>query len=120
MARSVTAHVVGGEPRIIDDCTTVKCIKRALGVETGYVASALLYTMCPLDMKDQASYEKTFYTDAEAVPEPCTAKSTMYTVGMLAGLVAKTVKDLVTGGKYARTAQWAIGHNEFKAWGRAE
>lgn len=79
-----------------------------------------MYVMQPMDVKDQQSYEKALYDDADAVPERCTAKSTMYTVGMISGLVAKTVKDLVTGAPYARTAQWAILENEFKAWAKSE
>lgn len=80
--------------------------------------AALMYTMNPSCERDQVSYEKTLYSDQEAQPERCTAKSTMYTVGMISGLVAKTVKDLVTNGQYARNAQWAIKENTFIAWGK--
>lgn len=82
-----------------------------MGAET-----ALLFCMNPNDEKDRASYEKSLYHDDDAVQERCTAKSTMYTASMLSGLVAKTVKDIVTNGKVCRTAQWAIADNQFVAW----
>jgi molybdopterin/thiamine biosynthesis adenylyltransferase len=78
--------------------------------------NALLYTMSPLNEKDVASYEKTLYSDADANTERCTAKSTMYTANLLAGLICKAVKDLATKQAYPRTAQWGIAHNDFKTW----
>lgn len=82
--------------------------------------SALLYTMVPTNLEDQKSYERVLYDDKDAQPERCTAKSTMYTVGMISGLVAKTVKDLLTNGRYPRVAQWGIKDNFFVAWPKAE
>ena len=38
-AKNVTGHAVGGQPKIFNDCSTVGCIKKKLGVEVGYVAS---------------------------------------------------------------------------------
>lgn len=38
-SKNVTGHVVGGQPKLFDDCETVGCIKKRLAVETGYVAS---------------------------------------------------------------------------------
>lgn len=77
---------------------------------------ALLYVMNPTDERDVASYEKTLYSDADAVQERCTAKSTIYTANMLSGLVAKAVKDIVTRNKYPRVAQWSIKDHAFQAW----
>lgn len=72
--------------------------------------SALCYAMRPMVAKDCATYEKTLYTDNAAVAEPCTAKATMYTACMLAGFVAKVVKDyaVTRGDRYPRIAQWSI------------
>jgi len=42
----------------------------------------------------------------------CTAKATMYTACMLSGLVAKSVKDIVTDGPYPRNAMWSIKDND--------
>lgn len=79
---------------------------------------ALSYVMDPSDEKDQITYEKTLYTDENAVQEPCTAKATMYTATMIAGHVAKHVKDVVTGGQYARVTQWDIAKNNQLTWGK--
>jgi hypothetical protein len=72
--------------------------------------------MCPVNPEDIASYEKALYTDDNAQHERCTAKATMYTALSLSGLVAKAVKDIVTGGPYPRTAMWSIKDNDFQAW----
>lgn len=72
---------------------------------------ALLYVVNPKCEKDRATYEKVLYSDAESVQERCTAKSTMYTVGMISGLVAKAVKSLLTSEQYPRIAQWDIGQD---------
>lgn len=77
---------------------------------------AQLYTMNPRDKADVEDYTKTLYTDENAVQERCTAKATMYTACMLSGLVAKSVKDLVTNGPYPRVAMWSIKENDFNAW----
>lgn len=77
---------------------------------------ALLYVMNPQDKDDVSSYEKTLYTDGASVQERCTAKATMYTATMIAGYVAKAVKDLVTKGPYARVTHWDIGLNNHQSW----
>lgn len=77
--------------------------------------AALCYAMNPMEGADQASYEKTLYSDSQAVQERCTAKATMYTACMLSGQVAKTVKDFLTG-NYPRVVQWAIDKDCFQAW----
>lgn len=79
---------------------------------------AMLYTMDPMNEQDQVSYEKCLYTDENAEQERCTAKATIYTANMLSGLVAKTVKDIVTDGPYPRTAIWSIAENDFRAWSK--
>ena len=43
------------------------------------------------------SYKGTLYSNEEAVQERCTAKSTMYTVNMIAGFIGKAVKDIALG-----------------------
>ena len=82
-----------------------------MGAET-----AMLYTMDPMNPEDIATYEKSLYSDDDAEHERCTAKATMYTACMLAGLVAKSVKDIVTNGPYPRVAMWSIKDNDFQAW----
>lgn len=83
--------------------------------------SVLSYVMNPNDEQDQASYEKTLYTDDHAnsiAPERCTAKATMYTANLIAGYVSKHVKDLVTKSPYARITHWDIAQNTLLNWGK--
>lgn len=70
------------------------------------------YTIDPHNEKDQAMYERTLYTDTEAVQERCTAKSTVYTATLAAGYIAKTVKQLITNSQYTRCLQWDIRNNK--------
>ncbi len=78
---------------------------------------ALLYTAIPHDEGDVTFYEKTLYSDDDSVHERCTAKATMYTVNMLSGLVAKTVKDLATKAEnYPRSVTWMIKDNFFQCF----
>lgn len=81
---------------------------------------AQMYVMSPSDTADQASYEKTLYSDDAAVVERCTAKSTIYTANLLAGSVAKAVKDIITGNKYQRVMQWSIADNQQLSWLREQ
>jgi molybdopterin/thiamine biosynthesis adenylyltransferase len=66
------------------------------------------YCIDPIKAKDVEMYRKTLYSNEEAVQERCTAKSTIYTATLAAGLVVKTVKDLLVGKPYPRTIQWDI------------
>lgn len=91
--------------------TTKVIIDPRMGAE-----NALMYVMNPMSEADAKTYKASLYSDAEAVQERCTAKATIYTANMLAGLVAKAVKDVATGGEYPRTTMWAIAQDEFKAW----
>lgn len=77
---------------------------------------ALLYTMNMNKKEDVEDYEKTLYTNENSVQERCTAKSTMYTSTMLAGLVAKAIKDIVTGNPHPRTVNWNIATNWYECF----
>lgn len=70
-----------------------------------------MYVMNPFDAKDQATYAKTFYTDEAAEQERCTAKATVYTAGLAAGMIAKVVKHLACRQEYPRITQWSIKDN---------
>lgn len=79
--------------------------------------SALIYAMNPLDQKDISSYEKTLYTDENAVEERCTAKATMYTVQSITGQICKIVKDYLTNSTpYARITTWNIAKNAYQSY----
>jgi 3-hydroxyacyl-CoA dehydrogenase len=80
-----------------------------MGAET-----ALLYARSPGKKEDQ-DYAKTLYLDTEAVQERCTAKATIYTANLLAGMVVKTVKDYVVSKEYVRTLTWDISKDDFTA-----
>lgn len=80
------------------------------------IETALMYVMNPMDPKDQKAYEKTLYSDEDAVPERCTNKSTIYTASMLAGHVVKAIKDLITGNPYLRVLIWDIKNNEYEGY----
>ena len=77
--------------------------------------SALLYVCKPMDHDDRKRYEKTFYSDQEAVQERCTAKATIFTANMLSGLVCKTVRDVLVG-DYKWHSQWSIKDDDFVAF----
>lgn len=80
----------------------------------------LCYAMTPTKLKDITTYEKTLYSDDEAVQERCTAKATMYTATMLSGFVAKIVKDFLHDDcQYARVTQWNIGKNAMESYSDA-
>lgn len=84
-----------------------------MGAET-----SLLYVMSPKDEKDVTAYEKTLYTDDNAVQERCTAKATVYTANLLAGQVCKAVKDIAVGAPYTRLSQWDINKNVVQMWNK--
>lgn len=81
---------------------------------------AVSFVMNPNDDKDKESYEKTLHSDEGGVQERCTAKATIYTSTMIAGYVAKHVKDLVTNNPYARVTHWNIGDNVLQNWRKNE
>lgn len=80
------------------------------------IEEAKLYCMNPLNSKDVESYEKTLFKDEDGVSERCTMKATIYTASMLAGLVSKTVKDVLLKQEYARVTEWAIHSSSMNSW----
>lgn len=76
----------------------------------------LCYAMSPTSEKDVGSYEKTLYSDENAMQERCTAKSTMYTALHLSAHVCKVIKDLLTEHPYTRVLEWNIGKNAQVCW----
>ena len=57
-------------------------------------------------------YKNTLYSDSEAVAQRCTAKSTIYTATLAAGLISKTVKNIITGEPHPYNIQWDIKLSE--------
>lgn len=68
------------------------------------------------DRDSRADYVRTLYSDAEAVQERCTAKTTIYTVLLIAGQVAKAVKDIATGNQHIDNLEWSIAKNALLAF----
>ncbi len=82
-----------------------------MGAET-----MLLYCVKPNDEAAGASYEKTLYSDENAVQEPCTRKSTGYTALILSGLICAQVKSFVTGNKFQRLTQFEVVEGGYMSW----
>lgn len=61
-------------------------------------------------------YQKSLYTDGEAVQERCTAKTTIYTVLLIAGQVVKAVKDIVMEQEPITALDWSIRQNAMLAF----
>lgn len=78
--------------------------------------TAAVYAYNPMNADAAGKYGNSLYSDAEAVAERCTAKATMYTVGPIAGLVAKIVKEVLTEETFTKTIQWNLPSNDFKGW----
>jgi len=79
--------------------------------------NALLYVVDLDSDESKDSYRNTFYSDDEAVQEPCTAKATIYTASLLSGLVCKAVKDIITANPFTKMVQWNIKNNECLMFG---
>lgn len=79
---------------------------------------ALLYTIDPNSSTQAEEYEKTLYTDAEAVQERCTAKSTTYCAAVLSGMVVKAVRDVLVRGKYIWQMNLTLKDNDLIAFSR--
>ena len=62
------------------------------------------------------NYSKTLYSDEEAVHERCTAKTTIYTVLLIAGQVVKAVKDIIMDKPYIEVMDWSIRDNSMVAF----
>lgn len=77
---------------------------------------ALLYAIDPNKGDDCTDYEKSLYTDAEAVQERCTAKSTTYCAAVLSGLVVKAVRDVLIRGKYPKNISLSLKDNDMIAF----
>ena len=69
---------------------------------------ALLASYKPLNIEEGLTYSKTLYTDAEAVQERCTAKSTIYGALSLSGMVCSLVKAFVTDNEFPRWKTYDI------------
>lgn len=82
-----------------------------MGAET-----AVMHVFNPNIEKECEEYKNTLYSDADAVVERCTAKSTMYTVNLLSGLVCKTVKDICLGDPHLKNVSWDIKTFSLSAW----
>lgn len=72
------------------------------------IEQLMVYAMNPANKKDIVSYEKTLYSDTEAVQERCTNRSIVYTSAQAGAFVAKAIKDKLTNKPYPRITNWNI------------
>lgn len=68
------------------------------------------------DVEAYKNYAKTLFTDSEAVQERCTAKTTIYTVLLIAGQVVKAVKDITMAKESITSLDWSIRDNAMLAF----
>lgn len=73
---------------------------------------AILYAVNPNSPRDIRMYEKTLHTDEQAWQDPCTARATVFTGLLIAGMIAKTVRDCLSERtNYPRVMHWDIAQN---------
>lgn len=70
--------------------------------------SAEFYTQYTTRVNDSDWYVKSLHSDKDAVQERCTAKSTIYTATLAAGMVVKTVKNILMSQEYPKNVQWNV------------
>lgn len=68
--------------------------------------TSMLYTYNPLSIVEGESYEKTLYSDSEAVQEPCTSKATIYCSLGLSSYVCAVVKEFVVNDKRPKSSMF--------------
>ena len=92
---------------IAQQCGAKFLIDARMGAE--YI---MMYTVPMASMVELENYRKSLYSNESAEQERCTAKSTMYTVNLIAGLIGKTVKDLVLDHPKTITGlDWSVKEN---------
>lgn len=104
-----SSHVVSGEIVILAvDSMKVrkeiweKSIKNKFGAKLFIdprvgAESFRIYALRPTDTRAQVAYEETLYTDEGAAQVPCTERSIMYTVSLMASVMGKYVRNYVMG-----------------------
>lgn len=73
---------------------------------------AYIQAFDPNDKEQCALYEKTLFSDENAVQERCTNKSTIYTSQLIGATIAKMVKDITTNKGYINRIMWDIAGND--------
>lgn len=72
-----------------------------------------LYTYVPVNFQDCERYEKTLHNDADAVQDRCTGKATMFTVNLIAGMVCRTVRDILVKQDHIKSLEWSVKFDDF-------
>ena len=81
-----------------------------LGIDPRMGAETLLLYRYTTDKT--FGYENTLYSDDDALRESCTAKATVYTAGLISGLVCKMVKDYALNSQDCmNSVQWDVNKN---------
>ena len=75
-----------------------------------------LYCVNNHDNKATDNYKQSLYSDDDAEHERCTAKATMYTVNLIAGLIGKAMKDIINEDKYTKLVLWDVKNNCYEGY----
>ena len=67
-------------------------------------------------IKEKEKFNNEWYSDEDAALDACTAKSTIYTTNLIAGMVCKIVKDFTHSNSYVSVCDWNIGLNSMDSW----
>lgn len=98
------------------------CSPNTILLDPRMAAETARFETCYMqDAEDRKSYERTLYSDAKAVAERCTYKTTMYTVLLMAGTLSKMVLDYTKVTHHPRrilSADWDIKNNQFTGFTR--
>jgi len=89
---------------------SLKCkllIDSRMGAET-----SLLYSIRPLVKEDMDSYEKTLYSDDEAIQERCTAKSTIHCALALSSLIVSSIKGFLVDKKVNKNIMFDVKESD--------
>lgn len=96
-------------------------MRAKLFIDPRMSAESIQVHVVEFGQKDQEeAYEKTLYSDEEAVQERCTAKSTMYTVLSVSGAVVNVIKAFLTRKTYHRHVYWDVPSNDLQRFGLAQ
>lgn len=79
------------------------------------VEAIAIRTVVPLSERAK-SYPNSLHSDADSIPERCTAKATMYTSLLISGLVCSTVKQVLCDGSYVHSYTYDIGQGDMQSY----
>jgi len=73
---------------------------------------AYIQAFNPNDKEQCGLYEKTLFSDDNAIQDRCTNKSTIYTSQLIGATIAKIIKDITTNKRHINRMMWDIAGND--------